>query len=426
MNKMRMLGICAAILLLLLLLAAVATRVQQKDAAGDNPRLADVIRRSFDIKVSAIGSLDAERSQMVSSTIKGDKARIVWVIDEGILVKKGDVLLRFDPTPFEAEVQRLTGELKSREAVVEAQKQITEWEKSQLEGAIYSADFTTRDTRQEYNRYQSYIADLESLGKKGFQYPTEISQAKKKSDQLNAKLQKAEADLDQVKKEGVFKVAGAMATFNKARSELESTRLALADARGELQKTVILAPGTGIVVHFEQFRDNQKRKPRVGDTVWQNQPLLYLPDISSMMVKTMVREIDLHKIKVGQGVTVRIDAYPAVPFQGRVTSIGILAADGSDGGKGGKFFQLAVTLNGQDGRLRPGMTARIFITAESVKNALTVPLSAIFEEEGRKKCFVTKNGGVRVAEVTIGRQNEDFVEIASGLREGERVSLVRP
>ena len=381
---------------------------------------------SFEVKVNTVGVLDAERSHVVSSTIKGDKGKILYLADDGTTVNKGDILIKFDPTPFEDEVRRLTGELKSREAVVEAENQVLEWEKSQAEGTVNNAEFNLKDAGQEYERYISYIRDLEDLSKKGYSYPNEITQAKKKAEQLYAKMQKAEMEQEQSRKEVVFKIANAMAGLKKANSEFETTRLLLEEAQDQLKKTVVHAPFSGIAVLYESFRDNQKRKPRAGDAVWQNQSLLYLPDISSMIVETQVREIDLHKIKIGQQAKIQIDAYPDTAFEGEVTSIGILAAERPESGRGEKYFQLTVALKGDDTRLRPGMTARVVIEVNKAKDALSVPIQAIFKEEDKIYCYLLKGNNFKKVEVSIGRQNEDMVEILSGLKRGDKVSLVEP
>lgn len=389
-------------------------------------QLAKTVMADFDITINTIGSLDTERSHIVSSAIKGDKGKIIFLMEDGSLVQKGDVLVRFDPSFFENEIFRLSGELKGREAAVEARKQVFEWEKSQAEGSIRNADFDLKDSKREYARYTSYIRDLEALGKQGFQYPNEITQARKKAEQLNNKQQKTETSLDQLQKEAVFKIASAVAEWEKAKSERETTLAALEEARNELKKAVIYAPFSGIVVHYELFKDNQKRKPRVGDTAWQNQPLLYLPDISAMMVRTQVREVDLHKIAKGQNAAIQVDAYPDKRFTGRVISIGILAADPMETGQGEKTFQVMVAVNGEDPRLRPGMTARVHIGTDRVKNSLTVPIQAVFNEGGQRFCFIYGEGDFRKREVKIGRQNEDVAEIVSGLKSGDRVSLVNP
>lgn len=379
---------------------------------------------SFAISVHTIGTLDAERSYIVSSTIKGDNGKIAHIIDEGTLVKKGDVLIKFDSAHFEAEILRLEGELHSREASFEARKQILAWEKSQAEGAIKAAEFDLKDAMQEYSRYVSYISDMEDLGKKGLHYPNEIFQAKKKAEQLFAKQQRYETSFEQINKESVFKIAAAMAELAKAKNEIETTKIALENTREELGKAVIHAPFPGIVVHYETQRDNQKRKPRAGDTVWQGQPLLYLPDISSVIVKTLVREVDLHKVTKRQKASIQVDAYPKLILAGEVASIGVLASGGGEG-KGEKYFQVVIAVHGDNPGLRPGMTSRVILHTDAAQNVLAVPVQAVFSEGANTYCYVGRGPKVEKIRVEIGRQNEDYAEIVAGLKNGDSVSLIR-
>jgi HlyD family secretion protein len=406
--------------------AWISVRLVMPGHTDADPQLAFVKPVSFNITVTTIGTLDAERSHVVSSTIKGEKGKIVYIIDEGTFVEKGDVLIKFDSAHFEAEMLRLAGELRSREASFDARKQILEWEKSQAEGAINTAEFDVKDAKQEYSRYVSYIRDMEELGRKGLHYPNEIFQAKKKAEQLFSKQQRNETSFEQIKKESVFKIAAAMAELAKAKNEIQTTKIAFDDISEELRKAVVHAPFKGIVVHYETHRDNQKRKSRVGDVVWQNQPLLYLPDISSMIVKTLVREVDLHKITKGQKVSVQVDAYPKLLLAGQVTSIGVLASDGGETGKGEKYFQVLVAIQGENPSLRPGMTARVVIHIDTAQNILSVPVQTVFSEGANKYCYVSKGQNVKKVKVEIGRQNEDYAEIVVGLKNGDAVSLIKP
>ncbi len=118
-----------------------------------------------------------------------------------------------------------------------------------------------------------------------------------------------------------------------------------------------------MAVLAEDIRGTTFRKPRIGDQVWQNQPLVYLPDISRMIVSTQVREVDLHKIDIGKPASVRVDAYPQLALRGTVESIGVLA-DAKTGEAGLKYFRIIVSLDQSDPRLRPGMTARMVILAD--------------------------------------------------------------
>ncbi|MDY6951240.1 MAG: efflux RND transporter periplasmic adaptor subunit [Thermodesulfobacteriota bacterium] len=441
-------------------------------------QLATVSPSSFDIRVNTVGVLDTERAHTISSAIGGNKGKIVSLIEDGTWVKKGDVLVILDATPFEEAVRSLKGTVEVLKAEVQGAEQKVEWEKNQTEREIRTAEFNLRAAklelkkvvegdgplqlaqykeemeraREEYARYESYIRDLEELNEKGFSNPTEVGVATEKAAELKerydsgnkkyvsykehvlpslieaakAKAERTEMELEQTKKGATFKVASAVATVGEAQGKLRATRESLKQAESDLEKTTIHAPFSGIAILFETFRDGEKRKPRVGDQAWQNQPLLYLPDMSSMIVKTQIREIDLHKVRLGQKSSIRVDAYPDALFEGEVSFIGVLASKRFEGGIGEKYFQLTVTLQGDDSRLRPGMTTRVSILTDSVKSALCVPSQAVFDEGGKKYCYLYRGRNFARAEVSLGKQNEDLAEIVSGLAEGDKVSLVRP
>ena len=242
----------------------------------------------------------------------------------------------------------------------------------------------------------------------------------------NAKVEAARMEIEQIGKGSVFKIAKTVAALNEAKAKRQSARELLERAREKLGRTVMHAPYGGIAILYETFRDGQKRKPRVGDRVLQNQPLLYLPDIATMIVKTQVREVDLYKIKQSQKCLIKVDAYPDELLDGHVTHIGILAAGSSEGRMGEKYFQLVVSVDESNARLRPGMTARVSIMVDQVDNALTVPVHAVFEKHGVQYCYRHGKKGFEKVPIAMGRQNEDVTEIVSGLDVGDRVSLTQP
>ncbi len=448
------------------------------DGGKNEYRLATATVRDFKVSVRTVGVLDAARSYMVSSAVRGDKGKIIYLIEDGSHVKKGDVLVRLDPTPFEEEIDRLTEEVRNLEAAVEAERQIFKWEKNQVEKEIKTAEFNVRvaqleyqrlvkgegpiqltqykteveKTKQEVEKYTAYIADLKKLSQKGFSNISEITLAKKKlfefkekkaaaqskydsyknhvfpslTETALARIEKSEMELEQTRNGSVYKIAKTAAALKKSERSLTGKQSALARAEKELKKTVIKAPFQGIAILFEAFRNGQKRKPRVGDKVWQNQPLLYLPDISAMIVKTQVREIDLHKIFLGQDCLASVDAYPDISFNGKVSFIGVLATGRHQGQGGEKYFQITIAIQPADSRLRPGMTARTEIFGQPVKGALSIPIQAVFHDNDDDYCYLFDGSGFKKEKITIGHQNEDIVQVVSGLKDGDQVSLVKP
>ena len=435
-------------------------------------------RRNFEVQVQSVGDLEAARATVVSSDLPGDKGKIIWIIEEGARVQAKDALIRLDPTPFEERVVELEALVGDAEANIKLHQQILEWDKIQAEREIRNAEFDlkvkkldqvrlekgdgplelarleggARDAQVKHDESKGYVKDLRDLEERGFANPAEIQQAVHKADEarraheaaqrqfdsyqkyvLPAKLETARARhgqaeylLEQTRRSSGLTIGKAMAKLQQVRNELAAHQAALVDARSQLERTVIRAPIPGLVVLREQYRGGESRKPRVGDVVIRNQPLVYLPDITSMVVQTRVREVDLHKVEAGKRATMAVDAYPDLQLKGSIDSIGVLAKTQLSSTSREKYFQVAVTVEGSHQRLRPGMTVRVAIHAEKVTDALCVPVSAVFFEGDRPTCYLPATDGYAAQEVEVGVQNEDWIEIRRGLDAGQKVALSRP
>jgi len=446
--------------------------------AHDDLVLTKAIKRDFDIELNIVGVLDAAKSHMISSDLEGLSGTIIYLIGDGKWVKKGELLVRFDRASFAKEVAEFEAQVESYRAAVQAAEQVVAFEMNQVDREIANAEYghsvaalelrrlregdgplklsMLTEERQKVNielkRYISFLSDLNKLQKKGFDNPSEIISTKEQIsaykeklasvsrryesyekhvlpaliESAKAKLQNAAVILEQTRQGGKHKIAKTKAGLLQVKGILKTKITSLDKAVSKLAKTEIRAPFDGIVIHYNTFRDGEKRKPREGDAVFMNQPLLYLPDISRMIVNTKIREVDLHKIKLGQQGRIVVDAYPDARLTGVLTFVGSLATAEETSPGYEKYFQVIFQVNEEDNRLRPGMTCRISIQAESVKDALSVPVQAVFYGDQGNYCFVKRRQeGFEKRRVLVGRQNEEFVEIMDGLYPDEQVSLVR-
>lgn len=440
--------------------------------------VAMVQRRKFTLRVQTIGELEASKSTAIASTVRGDAGKIIWIIADGASVKPGELLIKLDPTPFEEKIEEIHAKIKEQEAGLPTFLKTMEWEINQAEMENKTAGFETETAEMELNKIvkgdgpqeiarlkanvqkarvkyeelKSYSSELEELQKKGVITAAEGRQAQKKLQEEKEGLddvalqyesylnhvypmlvKKAETHLkrsrlkeEEAKKTGVYKVAKAEAALQAIQQGLSDLKVQLRSAERELMQTEIKAPTQGMVVLREEYRGSQKRKPRVGDIVVKNQPLLDLPDLESMTVKTKLREIDLCKICLGKKASIEVDAYPQLLFQGNVASIGVLALTDLSRTGDEKFFEVKVQMDNPDQRLRPGMTARVSIHADSVDNSLTIPCQAIFEEDKSPFCYLKSRHGFVKQPVVTGISNEEWTEILSGLKEDDLVSLAHP
>ena len=124
---------------------------------------------------------------------------------------------------------------------------------------------------------------------------------------------------------------------------------------------------------------------------------------------------------------VQLDAIPDAQFTGRIDQISTIATlDFTGGWPFPRNFDLQVTLDQSDVRLRPGMTAQLTIVVDRVPNAITIPKQASFQKSGRTVAYVLNGSMFDERVLEVGRRSRDRLLVAKGLRAGERVALKDP
>lgn len=437
-----------------------------------------VTKKSYPINIQSIGELESSCSISVACSLRSDQAKIIDLIPDGTQVKTGDLLVKIDPTYFERKIEELNSKITEAEGQISSLQQAMEWEVEQAEHDTKAAHLEAEAAEMEvkkitlgdgpleiarlkagmqkaevkFNEINNYRDDLKKLEEDGYLNPVEVQQTLKKiqEEQENfesAKLQytsyiehvfpmqikkaetyfkKANSKLEEIERSGQYKIKKAHSAYVQAQQQLSELQRQLKEAQYELTMTEIRATSPGMVVLREEFRASQKRKPRVGDILVRNQAILDLPDLSHMIVKTKVREVDLYKIEVGKPAVIEVDAYPNLQFEGKVSYIGVLAMSDLMHPGDEKSFEVKIELTQSDPRLRPGMTSRVNVHAGFVKDALAIPIHSIFEVNKCHFCYVAKDNGFVMQSVKLGMSNEHWVEVISGLQENDLIALSLP
>jgi HlyD family secretion protein len=147
-----------------------------------------------------------------------------------------------------------------------------------------------------------------------------------------------------------------------------------------------------------------------------------LPDLSSMISKTFVNEIDVSKIKTGQKVNITIDAFPEKRYAGTVSyvaNIGEKLPNTDD-----KVFEVQIKIDGSDPSLRPSMTTGNKIVINTFRDALYIPTECVQAGIDSIPYVYSKNGNKRI--VLLGQSNEKNVIIEKGLEPGTILYLNSP
>ncbi len=198
----------------------------------------------------------------------------------------------------------------------------------------------------------------------------------------------------------------------QAESQLQLSRINLDLVNLDIANSIIYAPYDGIVLS-SAYRKGEYAGPGV--------PAISV--ISSIfIIKAEVNETDIVNLKVGQDVVIRLDAYFENEFEGKITEISPISTNIG----GVVSFELIVKPDAIDVQLLYGLSASLDIITSSAEDVLYVPIQSVFEEDGKSYVNVPgENGEIEKAEVTTGIYNFDFIEIKSGLNEGDTI-LISP
>lgn len=339
------------------------------------------------ISLNENGTVTAKRAMTLSSP-RIRSLTITWLAPEGSTVQEGDPVIKFDATQQLSDLQEHQSSLKIAQTTLD---------RSRKEYMIQEKQLTLNLEKARRNHLE-----------------------KKHEAPLIAEEAKMELDLAELNFEA--KLEQLQADVQKAELEVQRAQERVNQAQRELDQMTIMAPIPGLVVYMEIWKGGQMGKVQEGDSPWPGQGLVTLPDLSDMMVETTVSEVDANKVDTGQEVIVQLDAFPDAKFTGRVASKSTLARKKEQNSKI-NVFDVDVDIVQEDPRLKPGMSASCRIVIDRLTEVVSVPLEAVFEREDTTVVFL-KDKKKRAVEV--GRRNDMFVEIVSGLKGTEEICLVDP
>lgn len=351
-----------------------------------------VKRGELTIKISEIGELAAQNQATVSAI--NDK-QILYMAPEGSWVEKGDTVVVLESEKYKIYSQEASSSVKVAQA--EYQRALNELEAQQAKEEA---------AKKEYE-------SLPELAKKGYIVESEVEQARLAYLEMKAKSKSLES------------------VVNGKKAEVEKARGNLRNQLRRVTESAMLAPREGIVVYANVGSGEQIRKVQVGMVPFEGMDLMYIPDISSMLAKSEINEVDLDKVKIGQPVEIRLDAFPDAVFTGTVERIGTLAHHKINPATGkstsAKVFDLVVKVNESDKRLKPGLSATVDIILDKLEDVVYIPIESVFTMENNRNYVYLKNSdSVEKRLVEIGQHNNLYAVVENGLSENDIVLLSEP
>ncbi len=466
-----------------MLLTAVATGPPQRllsfftwRTTSESARPITAVARQTTVthEVQAGGELQSAEAVEVVCEVEGQQLKIVEMLPEGAEVEQGQVVLQLDPSAIndrlaqqQIEVTQANATTKAATEELKIQKNRAESEIAQAELALALArldltKYIEGEYKIEFNDLQGSIAlaetDLQEaeetvehfqmLVKKGFRSPEQL-QAKRQAveraeytvDRDRQKLQvledftreREEAELTANAEEAVRELerskSSAAANVSKAETDLEVAkateeleRKQLARIEKQLELCDVKAPASGTLV----YATDKNKKIELGATAHYKQTLFTLPDMTAMEVEAFVHESEIKKMGKGMPAVVRVDAFPDIPLQGRVTEVATFYDSTRHWMYGGvKEYATTILIDSlpEGVALKPGMTAQTRIHVGELSEGVIVPLAAVAPSDGSYYCYVVTENGMQRSEVTLGENTENYVEVLSGVAADQRVAL---
>jgi multidrug efflux pump subunit AcrA (membrane-fusion protein) len=407
-----------SILVILLLVAAVgavvaANRVQLPTKRDEVP-LALVKRGALDLDVHAIGELRASHSMMLTApAIGGDSLQITELARTGGMVKKGDLVLAFDPSEQHYKLEQNHSEL------LQAEQEIT---KARADAVVLAAEDQVALLKARYNVRRAEL-DVQK---------NEL-ESKIDADKNLLALDQARRVLTELEKDAESHKATGQAAIYLAQEKSNKAKLAMDQARQNLDKMKVLAPMDGLIsIQRNQnagggmmFSGMSVPDFRPGDQVNPGTAIANVIDSMSLELSSKVSEQDHGNTRPGEPVEVTFDALPGRVFHGVVKSLGGMSTHqwyetSSSGG-----FEVAVQLTDNDPRLRSGFTAQLLFKGGSLSNVVIVPRQALFLKDGKRIVYVKAGNGYDQREVKIKNQSESRAAV-EGVDAGSMVALIDP
>lgn len=192
---------------------------------------------------------------------------------------------------------------------------------------------------------------------------------------------------------------------DQIRYDLESARASYNLAQLELSYTNITAPISGVVA---------QRMIKPGNLIALNAPVFRIVNTSHLEAVLNVPEQEMATLHAGQSLHMAVDALPGQAFDGKVDRVSPVVDSGSG------TFRVVCAFDGAD-KLRPGMFGRIEVVYDQRANVLTLPRTALIEDEGESAVYVVRDKKAVRVPVQLGYQDGEVVEVRSGVKEGDQV-----
>ncbi|MFZ2148240.1 MAG: efflux RND transporter periplasmic adaptor subunit [Sedimentisphaerales bacterium] len=287
--------------------------------------------------------------------------------------------------------------------------------------ANYASELDLKGAKLDVDRYtvQGKAASKELKLYRLYDFPKEAQQFLSNYNEAKLELVRTEARARAQLAQARAKLASAKATYEMQKKRLEKLH-------EQIEACVIKAPAAGQVVYWSSTEQWSRVKIEQGAEVPEGYKIITIPDASEMKVEVKIHETWIDKIEPNQPAKITIAAFPDKAFTGKVLKKAPLADPDRWLNPDLKVYVTDVSIDGKNDFLKTGMTGKVEVLIDELHDVLYVPIQSVVTVDEKEMCYVMASSHAEKREVETGLFNDNFVEIKSGLTEGEKVLLNPP
>jgi multidrug efflux pump subunit AcrA (membrane-fusion protein) len=399
-KRRRLVAVAGALVLLAILGAGFVRSVDVDPVATFEVRPGRFVR-----EVEARGTLKAVKATPVLVPPESGRAqKVAFLAKDGAFLKKGEVVVEFDP--YDAQKEAADGQADLTAARAKIDKAKAEGTKNEQALGL------DRDVaKQELDRAETFKLTDEGL----------FSRHQIIESQLDRDLFAARADVAGKK----LDASGKLSSAERALGEIDAgkARLKLEVAEKGLRSLRIEAPHDGLLVLERNWRGETAF---VGDTLWPGQKIAELPELTQLEAKVFVLEADGAGLKTGLKARLAIEGRPGEEHEATVSKVEPLAKT-RDWQSPVKYFEATLSLaRTLPEIMKPGQRVRAVVRLEEAEGVLAIPRGAVFEKDGKRVVYRREGRRFVPVEIKIGRQSISRVVLDSGLGAGDVIALRDP
>ena len=404
--------------LLLVVLAAVAawyftrTDTQPQAPAGATPvmaRTAAATTGTLNRTVRINGQTSAiEFANITAPMLRGpDSGRdliLLHVAPSGSWVKKGAKVAEIDAQSMIDHVDDLADTIRTAEADIRKRQAEQSIELENLMQTVRLAKADVDKMRLEYNASETQTDIQRQLLKLSL-------------DEAEAGYKQAQADIADKKASQAAEIK--ILDYTLLRHTRHRDRHV-----NDIKAFTIYASMDGLVVMQQIWRGSEMGQVQQGDRLSPGQPFMKIVNTKKMQVEATVNQAESSDFRIGQYARIKLDAFGGLEFDGKVHSIGALAAGGWRNSYYVRTVPVRVQILGNDPRLIPDLSASSDVVIDSAANQTIIRRSALRNEDGKTLVSVKKaDNTFETRPVTVGLTSDTHAAITSGIKPGELVQI---